>query len=795
MIAISCCSKKGLRDDTMNSCKVIRVFDLTGVVQGVGLRPTLYLLAEEAGLCGWVQNRTGVVRLRLEGDSKVIDDFMRRLPGALPPNARLDTVSEIEADVLPEGGGAVDFKILPSAMSGHPTVVIPADLAICEDCRAEIQDPHNRRYGYPFTTCTRCGPRYTVVESMPYDRDRTTLSAFPLCPACRAEYENPRDRRFHAESTACPHCGPRLSLLDMQGAAVAGDPLRGARQALARGEAVGVRGIGGFLLAANAFDRAALGTLRTRKRRPHKPFAVMAADLATVRRYCSVPTEAEALLTSPEAPIVILDVLPEVVRDARLPLDLLTPDAPTLGVMLPTSPLHLFLLTPLAGDPVPAFELLVMTSGNRGGEPICLTNAEALERLGGIADLLLCHNREINLRADDSLAVIQRGAPQLWRRARGYAPNAILLARPLQRCVLAMGAELKNAVAVGFEDRVVISPHVGDLETPEALDGLERVARSLPLFLERRAEAIAVDLHPDMHATALGRRIAAESGLPVVEVQHHYAHAAAAFAEHGVEAGLALVMDGTGLGTDGTVWGAELFAIDPSGYRRLATFAPVPLPGGDAAVRRPARQVVARWVAAGVELTDERLRHLGVTPEEGAVWRQQCVQQLNAPLTHAAGRVFDAFSALLEIAPETVTYEGQPAIRLEAAARRSSRRDVPVIPFAQVEKEGMLVIDWAEAFTLLADVHLTTGRESDWAYGEHSSIADAVLAMIEYGLSRGTACPVALSGGVFMNRILTDLVVQRLEAKGLRVLVHRRVPPNDGCIALGQAVVAGNKRF
>ena len=779
----------------MKSGKVIRVFDLTGIVQGVGLRPTVFLLAEEAGLCGWVQNRTGVVRLRLEGYAQAIEAFMRRLPQALPPNARLDTVSEIEADVLPEGGGAGDFKILPSSMSGHPTVVIPADLAMCEVCRAEIQDPHNRRYGYPFTTCTRCGPRYTVVESMPYDRDRTTLSAFPLCPACRAEYENPRDRRFHAESTACPHCGPSLTLLDLQGKKVEGDALRVTRQALSRGGIVGVRGIGGFLLAANAFDCDALRTLRARKRRPHKPFAVMAADLATVRRFCVVPPEAETLLLSPEAPIVILDVLPEAVREERVPLDLLTPDAPTLGVMLPTSPLHLFLLTPLSDDPVPAFELLVMTSGNRGGEPICLTNAEAQERLAGIADLLLCHDREINLRADDSLAVIQHGAPQLWRRARGYAPNAILLSRPLQRCVLAMGAELKNTVAVGFEDRVVVSPHVGDLETPEALDGLERVARSLPQFLERRAEAVAVDLHPDMHATLLGRRLAAEQGLPVVEVQHHHAHAAAALAEHGEHAGLALVMDGTGWGTDGTVWGAELLAVDPSGFRRLATFAPVPLPGGDAAVRRPARQVVARWVAAGVELTDERLRRLGVTPEEGAAWRQQCLRQLNAPLTHAAGRVFDAFSAALGLAPETVTYEGQSAIRLEASARRSSRRNVPRIPFALAEKEGVLVIDWADAFVLLSEAPLKTGHECDWAYGEHSSVAESAIKMVEYGLARGIDGPVALSGGVFMNRILTDLVVQGLEALGVRVLVHRRIPPNDGCIALGQAVVAGNNRY
>jgi hydrogenase maturation protein HypF len=772
---------------------VIRVFDLAGVVQGVGLRPALYLLAQESGLHGWVQNRTGVVRLRLEGEAEAIDAFMLRLPQALPPNARLDAVSEVESGVLPEGGGSHDFRILPSSVSGRPTVVIPADLAICPDCRAEVKDPGNRRYGYPFTTCTRCGPRYTVVESMPYDRDRTTLSVFPLCPACREEYENPRDRRFHAESIACPRCGPQLALLDLHGEKLGGDPLRASRQALARGETVGVRGIGGFLLAADAFSRPALQALRARKRRPHKPFAVMAADLQTVRRYCEVPPQAEALLTSPEAPVVILDVLPEAVRGAGLPLDLLTPDAPTLGVMLPTTPLHLLLLTPLEGDPVPAFELLVMTSGNRGGEPICLTNAEALDRLSGIADLLLSHDREINLRADDSVAVIQRGGPQLWRRARGYAPNAVLLPRPLSKCVLAMGAELKNTVAVGFEDRVVLSPHIGDLEAPEALDGLERVARALPLFLERRPEAVAVDCHPDMHATRLGRRIAAEAELPVAEVQHHHAHAMAALAEHGEEAGLALVMDGTGLGPDGTIWGAELLAVCLEGFERLATFAPVPLPGGDMAVRRPARQAVARWYDAGVVPEEEVLLHMGVSVEEAAVWRQQCGKGLNAPLTHAAGRVFDAFSAALGLAPETVTYEGQSAVRLEAAARRCGPACGLTLPFAQSERSGCLLIDWRDAFALLAEPGAVAGRECAWALAAHRALAEAAWRMINFGLERQGVDVVALSGGVFMNRILNDLLVPRLEAAGVRVLVHRRVPPNDGCIALGQAVVAGRR--
>ena len=778
----------------MSVRKVIRVYDLTGVVQGVGLRPTVCGLATQAGLCGWVQNRSGVVRLRLEGDASAIDAFMRRLPKDLPRHARLETVSEVESGALADGDGLSDFQILPSEMSGSPEVVIPADLALCDDCRQEIFDARSRRYGYAFTTCTRCGPRYTVVESMPYDRERTTLSAFPLCPACRAEYIDPHNRRFHAESTACAQCGPRLTLLDAAGAPVAGDPLKGARASLARGEIVAVRGIGGFLLAADAFDRKALEALRERKRRPHKPFAVMAPDLATVRRYCEVPPEAAALLASPEAPVVILDVLPEAVRSGRLPIDLLTPDAPTLGVMLPTSPLHLLLLKPLADDQVPPFDLLVMTSGNRGGEPICLTNEEARERLGGIADVFLCHNREINLRADDSVAVLQRGAAQLWRRARGYAPNAVLLSRPLQRCVLAMGAELKNAVAVGYAERVVLSPHVGDLEAPEALDGLERVARALPRFLAHRPQAVAVDLHPDMHATRLGRRLAEAWNVPVVEVQHHHAHAVAAFAEYGVDAGLALVMDGTGLGPDGTIWGAELLAVDPAGYKRLATFAPVPLPGGDAAVRRPARQVVARWADAGVVLTEENLERLGVSPEEAIVWRQQCERGLHAPVTHAAGRLFDAFSALLGFAPENVTYEGQSAIRLEAAARRARGAERPKVPFRLIEKDGRLVIDWREAFASLSDPRVTAGSENEWALAVHDAVAEAALHMIEFGLKQSRcASPVALSGGVFMNRLLTDRVVSRLAAQGVRVLIPRRVPPNDGGIAFGQAVIAGNR--
>jgi hydrogenase maturation protein HypF len=494
----------------------------------------------------------------------------------------------------------------------------------------------------------------------------------------------------------------------------------------------------------------------------------------------------------------------------NLPMDLISPDTGTLGVMLPTTPLQQLLFSPLKGDPVVPFDFLVMTSGNKRGEPLCLHNDEARQRLGGIADLFLVHDRDINLRNDDSVCVIQGGAPQVWRRGRGYAPGPIRLERPVGRCVLAMGADMKNAIAVAYGDRVVMSPHVGDLDTPEALDGFEQVVRTLPVFLDRRPEVVAVDLHPDMRATRLGRSLAEQRGLPVVAVQHHYAHAAACLAEHGLREGLALVMDGTGWGPDGTVWGAELLEVRADGFTRHATFAPVPLPGGDMAVRHPVRQLMARWAEAGVEVSDAWLARLGITAADAAVWMQQGRQGLNAPRSHAAGRVFDAFSVLLGCAPETVTYEGQPAIRLEACARGGQAGAFPDIPFGARVADGMLQIDWSPAFRMLTDADLFprwTGpssarseaardggfhlKQAAAALAVHLAIVRAAREMVAYGFGMTKASVIALSGGVFMNRILNDRLVPELEAMGLTVLRHRQVPPGDGGIALGQAVVAG----
>jgi hydrogenase maturation protein HypF len=627
---------------------------------------------------------------------------------------------------------------------------------------------------------------------MPYDRERTTLRVFPLCPDCRAEYEDPNDRRFHAESIACPACGPKLTLTDGRGRPVPGDPLTSARGALARGRILAVRSIGGFQLAVDATDKDAVNRLRRRKLRPHKPFAVMARDLGVLKRHCRVSDRAAELLSGPEGPIVICDLLE---RRDQLPADALSPDTATLGAMLPTSPLHELLFSPLAGDETPPFDLLVMTSGNRGGEPICITNPQALERLGTIADFVLSHDREINLRNDDSVCVLTEPGdrPQVWRRARGYAPAAVRLKTPLGRCVLAVGADLKNTVSVGFGDRVTLSPHVGDLETPEALTFLAETAERLPAFLGRRPEVVAVDLHPDLRSTRFGVELARRLGLQVVYVQHHHAHAAACLAENHVDDALALAFDGTGWGTDGNVWGAELLWVTPEGFERLGSFSPVPLPGGDAAVLDPRRQLTARWVDAGVQLTPGLLNASSVSDEEAEVWAAQCEKSINAPLTHGAGRLFDAFSCALGLAPDRITYEARAAVRLETCARTYGGGSVDLLelPFgAQVDSAGLLMIDWADTFRRVGE-GLPGLDGPGWAMAFHCAVAKAALQMAVYGRKRTSRRKVALSGGVFMNRLLTGLLIPLLEDEGFEVLTHRAVPPNDGGISLGQAVVAG----
>ena len=761
-----------------------RTYSISGTVQGVGFRPTLYRLARKARLGGWIQNRSGTVLLTLEGLPTSIDTFISELPSKLPTHATITDLQKTDEETLIAEAYPTPFYIRESGFDDKRSISIPADLAMCTDCRQEISDPHNRRYRYPFTTCTNCGPRYTVVHGMPYDRSRTTLNAFPLCDACQAEYHDPTNRRFHAESMACPDCGPTVSFEPTSSL----PPIAAARKRLAEGGILAIRGIGGYHLAADATNAEALTALRQRKHRPAKPFAVMARDLEAVRRVCHLSDEAAALLEAPEAPIVILDLLPRPTAHVPLSTAHISPDTQTLGVMLPTSPLHHLLFEQPEGDTTTSLEFLVMTSGNKASEPICITNDEARARLNSIADALLLHNREINLRNDDSLVAQQMHGMQLWRRARGYAPSPIKFNRNLPRSVLAMGAELKNGIAFAVDQSVTLSPHIGDLSTPEARDAHERVSKELPHFLGGRPACIAVDLHPDMYCTRHGERLARELRIPIVRVQHHHAHAASCLAENGKDSGMALVFDGTGLGTDGNIWGAELLYVERNRFTRLATFAATPLPGGDMAAEQPIRQLVARWHAAGISPSPELLSRCGITQEQHTVWTQQCSQNINAPLTHSAGRLFDAFSALLGYAPTKTTYEGQAPIRLETAARHG--RELPPLPYDRIKHGDMLSIDWSPAFRELSNRHAEVWQNDDTARQVHDTIANAAIDMVAYGAEQTSEKTIALSGGVFMNGLLCSLLIPKLDALGIKTLTHCEVPPNDGGIALGQSLIA-----
>jgi hydrogenase maturation protein HypF len=763
---------------------------IRGTVQGVGFRPTLFRLAQAAHLGGWVQNRSGSVVLQLEGPSrKRLHAFIAALPHHLPPLARIDAIELLGEHALPGETPHPRFHIKASTSAPSQRVTIPADVAICPDCRTEIFNPDARRYGYPFATCTNCGPRYTVVRALPYDRIATSLAPFPLCSACRREYHDPLDRRFHAETLACPACGPALSLLHIDGSPVAGDPLRAARAALQQGSIVAVMALGGFQLAVDATNRAAIQRLRRRKQRPAKPLAILMPDLDTIRKHCVLPPAAAERLASPAAPIVILQPRP----DTPLPLGILAPGCGNCGIMLPTTPLHHLLLRPLDLDPVPAFEALVMTSGNRHADPIALSPQEGLDQLAKIADHLLVHNREILLRCDDSVVALQGTTPQIWRRGRGYAPGSLALPHPLPRTTLAMGADRLNAVALGWDAHACLSPHIGDLGTSATRAAQRRVLEQLPRFVGRTPAAIVVDLHPDLASTREGESLARHASLPLMRVQHHHAHAAACLAEHGLDAGLALAFDGTGWGPDGHIWGAELLEVTPGHCRRLGTFAPVPLPGGDAAVQQPPRQLVARLLDLATDPRDHLLRRRGVTDEQQQVWSSQCRDGLNAPMTHAAGRLFDAVACLLGIAPRIISYEGEAAVRLEAAARRASQ-PASQLGFAVTgSNEALLTIDWAPTFEQLLQAQDPGLQAAEWALAFHHALAQAALRMALHGADRSPYRHIALTGGVFMNRVLTALLVPLLEAQQLTPLIHRRIPPNDGGIAYGQlAAVAAH---
>ena len=738
-----------------------REIEVRGVVQGVGFRPFVWRLAERFGVRGAVRNRSGVVEIYAEGDARALDVFCAAIAAEAPPLARVEDVRWTPA----EPRGLAGFRVDESLDAPGGDRLVSPDVATCSACLAELFDPADRRYRYPFINCTDCGPRFTIIEALPYDRERTSMREFPMCEYCAREYRDPADRRFHAEPVACPVCGPRLELVDADGRLVPGDPVVEASRLLRAGKILALKGLGGFHLACNATEESVVMELRRRKRRPGKPFAVMVATLEAARERFELTPAEEELLASSKAPIVL-------VRDRRTLAPSVAPGHRRQGAMLPSTPLHHLLLHEVG---VP----LVMTSGNRSDEPICIENAEAVQRLSGIADAFLLHDRRIVSRYDDSVTRVWREAPVVVRRARSFAPAPLEL--PVEVApILGAGAELHGAFCLASGRRAFLSQHVGDLESEEAMGAYaDALARYRSLFgLE--PEAVAHDLHPDFLST----RFAEGAGLPSIAVQHHHAHVAAVMAEHLLDGSvIGVAFDGFGLGEDGTGWGGEFLVCDWGRAERVAHLRTVRQPGGDAAVLDPWRMALSHAADAGV--LDEALRLLGDEPQTEVVLGE-IRSGLASPLTSSAGRLFDAVAALGGVCRRS-TYEGEPAMLLEQAAEPGEGRGYPV---EASPADGRLVLDTRPIVEGVVRDLLRGVPVPEVAGRFHRTMAEAIVLVCDRvrgstGLSR-----VCLSGGVFQNDLLLTDAAVRLERIGLDVFVPREAPAGDGGIALGQVLVA-----
>ena len=781
-----------------------RHLHVTGVVQGVGFRPFVYTLAKRLALTGWVLNNSQGVDIEIEGLPTDLDRFLVALRGKAPPLARIESVA---VTVIPSAerveGRDADFTIRESQALPGATLVSP-DVCICDDCLRELFDPNDRRYLYPFINCTNCGPRFAIIQDVPYDRPMTTMSVFPMCDDCRREYEDPTNRRFHAQPNACWKCGPnvkfQISNFKETSFSVGLEALAETRQWLGDGKIVAVKGIGGFHLACNATSDEAVQELRRRKGRVGKPFAVMMPDIETVGRFCELNEHERMLLTLRQRPIVLLHARPD------SPISqLVAPGQNTLGVMLPYSPLHYLLLTVHAIPNAQYPPTLVMTSGNYSEEPIATCNDEALERLAPLADAFLLHNRDIHARCDDSVTRVFAGVELPLRRSRGYAPYPVKLAMEL-RPTLACGAELKNTFCLANGRYAFLSPHIGDLENYETLASYETMIEHLKKLFRIEPEIIACDLHPDYLSTryakeqearwqaASGKKQGDDADLHLAScslqpVQHHHAHIASCLAENGVSGPvIGVALDGTGYGTDGRIWGGEFLVADFAGFTRAAHLEYLPLPGGEAAIHKPWR--IAVGYAEALELDTAGLPFLEkVTSEELRVCRQQAAKSLNAPLTSSMGRLFDCVAALANVRTE-VTYEGQAAMELEQVSNfKFQTSNFKGYPF-ELDEENIRIKG------LLAGVVEDVRRGAD--AGEigarfHRTVAEMIMAMCQRISDTTGLREVALSGGVFQNVTLLRLTVPLLREAGFTVYTHSLVPPNDGGIALGQAVVANFK--
>jgi hydrogenase maturation protein HypF len=744
-----------------------------GIVQGVGFRPSVYRCARQFGVAGFVANSLAGVTIEAEGSPEAVAAFLRKVIDAPPAGAR---VVNVEVESLAPTGEAT-FEVRASSLEGERTATVLPDLATCDDCLRELFDADDRRHRYPFINCTHCGPRHSIVEDLPYDRSRTSMRGFPMCAACRAEYEDPADRRFHAEPIACAACGPQLALWDAAGAPLAARDaaLLVAAVAIRDGAIVAVKGLGGFHFVADARNDAAVRRLRERKLREEKPFAVMFPSRAVAEVLCDVGDAERALLMSPQSPIVLVR------RRERALAESVAPHNPWIGAMLPYTPLHHLLLAELRFP-------VVATSGNRSDEPIATDNLEALSRLDGIADCFLVHDRPIVRAIDDSVVRIIAGRPMLLRRARGFAP-APAVERPMPEGILALGGHMKNAIALTTRRSVILGPHIGDLDTVPARDAYDRAVGDLMRLHDIRPRLVARDAHPDYYSS----RVAEASGLPVVTVQHHLAHVVSCMAEQGLAPPvLGVAWDGTGYGPDGTVWGGEFLVVTETGWRRAAHLRTFRLPGGESAVREPRRSAVGLLFAAfGREaLAMSDLAPVAAfTEPERATLAVMLERGLNAPVTSSAGRLFDAVAALTGLRQRS-SYEGQAAMLLEWLAEVGERddRSRPPYPFPVVADgpASPLIVDWRPALCeILADVRRSEPAGAI-ARAFHLGLATAIA---EVAVRIGEPA-VVLTGGCFQNAFLAEAAIGQLRHGGLTPHWHRSVPPNDGGLAVGQAVWA-----
>jgi hydrogenase maturation protein HypF len=759
---------------------------VTGIVQGVGFRPFVLRLAIELGLAGFVGNDSSGAFVEVQGPPELLASFVARLRAEAPPLAAIEQIVVLELEPLGRGSVEGEFCIVASQDAVGPSTLIPPDVAVCEECMAEVLEPEDRRYRYPFANCTNCGPRFTIIRSLPYDRLATSMAGFPMCEACAAEYEDPHDRRFHAQPIACPDCGPQLSFL-RQGALLEGsDPaLAAVQDSLAAGEIVAVKGLGGYHLACDAGSDEAIARLRERKGRGDKPLALMVPDLETALRLAELDQAESGALSSPARPIVLCRR-----REGAAVSALVAPGSPLLGAMLPYSPLHHLLFEPVAGSTTPPPEAIVLTSGNLSDDRICFEDADALERLSGIADAFCIHDRPIEVPCDDSVVRVLDGVVVPLRRSRGYAPVPIRL--PVEVVpTIGWGGELKTTFCLASGSHAWVSQHIGDLGGYETEQALLAQAESFCRMYGVEPERNAVDRHPGYrsHGLSLERMWPGRT-----EVQHHHAHLASVMVEHGLDGSspvIGFAFDGSGYGTDAEgatqVWGGEVLLADYAGFERVGHLAPLPLPGGDAAVRNPCRTAVAYLAACGIGLEHSAAAAACEEIELG-VLLQQVERGTGCVPTTSMGRLFDAVASVLGIR-HRVSYEAQAAVELEAAAGRGR----PTLPLGfGLGSSG--VLDPAPVLEGLVEGLAAGSSVEDLACSFHHAVAEAVRDSAERVALASGRFPVALSGGVFQNALLTALARRVLEDSGFEVLTHLVVPPNDGGLSLGQAVLAGYRR-